>query len=506
MSAAVDPIAEMMRAEEARRHLLPFAKRVYPGFETPPHVAYIGERLEDLESGAIGNLAVSVAVRHGKSVICSQAFPAFCIGRHPEWGIAIVSHSESLAVTQTRMVKQLVEDERYPFDVAIAADSSSNQRFHVVSKTRRAGGFVYGIGTGGSITGRGFSLVVIDDPLHDALSQAERDNAWKWFQEVLVPRLEPGGRIVIVAARLAEDDLTGRVLESEDRASWTHIRLPALSEGEDVDLLRRPIDEPLWPERMDRAELERRRVAMGTRAFSSQFQQNPVPEGGALLEARWLDNRYDALPEGMLDQTPVPVSMYADPVQALVNREMRRPDTRPLPCIQAVDSASSTSPRADRTAIATVASDGAVAFIIDVVSGRFGYGDLKKFVAEQFLKHRSRVSRVYIERASSGWSLLDELKGSSIPVVAVDANEGKQLRIERTLPLWESGKIKLPRHAVWMEDFLAEALRYPGGRHDDLLDAVCTAVVRLGELLQREQHHRRFDRGLEIFSHDWFAR
>jgi len=260
---------------------------------------------------------------------------------------------------------------------------------------------------------------------------------------------------------------------------------------------------------MSRDELEQRRVAMGSRAFGSQFQQNPIDAGNALFEARWLnENRYDALPIGMLDQTPVPISQNADPLQALVNAELRRPAMRPLACVQAIDSASSTSPRADRTAIATVASDGPIAYVIDLKYGRFGYSDLKKFVAEEFMRHRDRVSRVFIERASSGWSLIDELRGSTIPVIAVDANEGKHVRIERTLPLWESGKIKLPRHAPWLQDFLDEALRYPGGQrqHDDLLDATCTAIVKLGEVLLREQRGRRFDEQIATFSHDWLAR
>lgn len=216
MSAAIDPIVDLMGAALAQRHVLDFGRRVYRGFQDPPHIKLIAAELEAVERGEIDTLAVAVAVRHGKSVLCSQVFPAWCIGRHPDWMIGIASHSESLATLHSRVAKSLIEDDRYPWDdIAIATDSSSNQRFHVTSKLRPAGGGLYAVGVNGDITGRGFDILVIDDALHDGLSQSERDNAWKWLTEIAVPRLEPGGRIIHVSARLADDDLIGRLLEAE---------------------------------------------------------------------------------------------------------------------------------------------------------------------------------------------------------------------------------------------------------------------------------------------------
>lgn len=512
---AIDPAmaASVLRDEMGRRRIIPFAELVYPSFETPPHVRYISERLEALERGDKRKVAISVPVRHGKSVLCSQVLPAFALGKDPTRNIAIASHGESLAVMHARVAKQIITDERYPFtDVAISADSSSNQRFNVTSSTRQAGGGCYAIGVDGTVTGRGFDFFIIDDALHDGLSQSERDAAWAWYTEVATPRLEPGGRVIVVGARFAEDDLIGRIQDSEDAAGWEFIRLPALSEGEDVDPLRRPRDAPLWPARMGREEIEQRRVTMGSRAFSAQFQQTPVPVGGAMIEAAWLEHRYDVLPNLRIDGQPHAfASLTRDPLQSLINRELHRPEMRVAISIQAIDTASAVNAKADQTAIATIRTNGRDYYIEDLAYGRYGYTDLKKFIATEYLRHRDRVRRIYIERDRTGMALCDELQAILArephrpQIVGVDVASGKHPRIEWCLPLWESGKILLPRNAPWLESFLNEALRYPFGKHDDLLDAVSLGVLKLNELLSIESQRLRFDRQVANIG-NWFER
>src|SRR4051812_3156615 len=103
-----------MRAELARNDLLEFAQLVYPGFECPPHIQLIGNLLEDLAYGRIRRLAVSVPVRHGKSVLCSQCFVAWFLGRYPALSVILACHSESLGVMLSRGAKYLVEDDRWP--------------------------------------------------------------------------------------------------------------------------------------------------------------------------------------------------------------------------------------------------------------------------------------------------------------------------------------------------------------------------------------------------------
>jgi hypothetical protein len=275
-------IVDAVHRELARRSLLDFATLVYPQFETPPHLRLIAGLLEQIERGELRRLQISVPVRHGKSVLASQAFPAWFLGRHPERNVILCSHAEELAVRNSRVAKHLVSDERWPFAVELSGDSTAAGRWN----TTRGGG-VYAIGVGGAITGRGADLLIIDDALHDGLSELERESVYRWYSEVAFPRLEPGGAVIVIGARFAEDDLCGRILESEDGPSWEVVNLPALAE--EGDPLGRALGEPLWPARFSLSEIEMRRVAMGSRAFEAQFQQHPTPAAGAIFQRAWFE-------------------------------------------------------------------------------------------------------------------------------------------------------------------------------------------------------------------------
>lgn len=428
--------------ELARRSLLAFGELVYPKFEAPAHVRYIASLLEKLEAGEIRNLVIALPVRHGKSVICSQIFPAWYVGRHPDEPMILASHSESLAVAHSRVAKRIVEDPSYPFGAEMSSDSASVQRWNVT-----AGGGLYAVGAGGSITGRGSRLLVLDDLLHDALSDGERESVWTWFQEVAVPRLEPGGKILIVNARMASDDLWGRIEESGMASEFEFVSLPALA-GENDRLGRKP-GEALWPERISVEEIEKRRELMSPYAFDAQMQQDPAPRGGRLFRTEWFEqNRYETLPP------------YVNIV------------------FQSIDSAWRASASADRSAIATLATDGRDIYIVDVWAGRAEYVDLRRIVYEQYLKHNPRL--ILVEEAASGFALVNELRRSTaIPIKGMKpGRESKAARAEAVTNWFEAGRIKWPRSAPWIHDALNEFLKFTGSENgkDDIVDAVVLGV------------------------------
>ena len=56
--------------------------------------------------------------------------------------------------------------------------------------------------------------------------------------------------------------------------------------------------------------------------------------------------------------------------------------------------------------------------------------------------------------------------------------------IRRPQPSLESSQALLPERAPWLDDFLAELLAFPGGRHDDQVDSVSQALAWAGERWQ----------------------
>lgn len=479
MSSAAfsEAFVDAVDATCAQIDLLAFAKRVYPKFETPPHIKYIANLLQNVERGELRRLCVSVPVRSGKSVLCSQVFPAFYLGRHPDEPVVLASHAESLAVMHSRVARNIVENaSEWPFpNVQMSSDSSSVQRWNLTQ-----GGGMYAIGVGGSVTGRGYRLGLVDDPIHDALSQSERDAAWAWFTEVFVPRADPGAAIIVVAARFASDDLVGRIAESEHASEWEFVTLPAIAGPNDA--LGREEGQAIWPARMSLAELNERKALMGAKAFSAQFQQDPLPEGGLMFKTEWLSYTYTTLPTARIDDPSLGETLVHSRVFNPFPE--RRPILQPV-VVQWLDSASKTGVHNDRSAIATVISDGVSFFVADVWADRVEYTDLKRIVVAQYDKWRP--SRIFVEDASSGSDIISELRRStSLPIV--DKKPGsskKEARIEATTGIFEAGKVLFPDRASWREDVLNEFRRFPNSRFDDACESVCMAVREAQLIIQQ---------------------
>lgn len=484
-------LADVATEVLARGHLLDFGRYVYPGFEDPPHIKLLAELLEKIERGELRRLMVNLPVRHGKSVLCSQIFPAWFVGRNPRRKVIAVSHDEGLAVVNSRAAKHLVDDERWPFDARLSSDSTAAARWNMA-----AGGGVYAIGIGGGITGRGADCLIIDDALHDGQSQLEMDKAFAWYSEVAFPRLEPGASVIVVGARFADQDLCGQILESPDAASWRGasgavVRIPAIAE--DSDVLGRQEGEALWPSRMDLDELAMRRSAMTERAFAAQFQQDPVPAGGKFYRLEWLSHFYDELPHTIA----IPKSSDEIVREKLFGEQPAR--TQQLLVVQAIDSAWKTGPSSDYSVLATIASDMVDFYIVDIWRQRVQYPDLRRAAIDRYDLLQPRI--VYCEEAASGFAVVQELKRSTpIPIVGVKPVESKEARAEAVLPLFESGRVKLRSNAPWVSEFVAEFLRFPGGRFDDQVDAVNLGLSQLWSLV-RERRARAYN---PVF--DWKSR
>jgi hypothetical protein len=163
-------------------------------------------------------------------------------------------------------------------------------------------GYRLATSVGGTLTGRGGNLIIIDDPLKpdDAISDSRRTAPNLWYSNTLVSRVDDKrtGAIVVVMQRVHIDDLTGFLLDQSD--DWEVLSLPAIAET-DEDILvwggvyHRKAGEVLSPQREPLEVLNALKLEIGGDAFSAQYQQNPTPPGGAMIKRRWI-RRYDELP------------------------------------------------------------------------------------------------------------------------------------------------------------------------------------------------------------------
>jgi predicted phage terminase large subunit-like protein len=240
------------------------------------HIAML-DRLEDVAAGKIDRLMLLLPPGHGKSAYASVLFPAWWFTRHPASSVIAACHTADLASHFARRVREIVREQAPVLGYNLTRDERAAARWRTTNRSD-----YYACGIRGPITGRRADLVLIDDPIKshtEADSQSARDSLWNWYRSDLATRLKPGGRIVLIMTRWHQDDLGGRLLETDP--GWTVLKFPALAEADDP-LGRKP-GEALWPEWENEAALDRKRQTVGPRNWQALFQQNPKPDSDALF-------------------------------------------------------------------------------------------------------------------------------------------------------------------------------------------------------------------------------
>ena len=226
-------------------------------------------------------------------------------------------------------------------------------------------GFRLGTSVGGTLTGRGGNIIIIDDPMKpdEAMSEAKREAVKQWYNGTLYSRLDNKAEdvIILVMQRLHMDDLVGHVLEKEN---WVHLNMPAIAEADQVfevgpgRFYERKEGEVLHPEREPKKVLDDIKETLGSYHFAAQYQQNPLPAGGNMVKWEWFQI-YGELPT-------------------------REANDR---IVQSWDTASKAAELNDYSVCTTWLVKGNDYYLIDVVRERLEYPNLKKRVLKEYAKH-----------------------------------------------------------------------------------------------------------------------
>jgi predicted phage terminase large subunit-like protein len=414
------------------------------------HIEAIAWHLDQVRQGKIHRLIINMPPRSLKSISASVAFPAFVLGHDPTQRIICVSYGTDLSTKLANDFRAVV-DSRWYRDLFPAMRLAGKNSESEVATTRH--GFRLATSIGGTLTGRGGNLIVIDDPLKavDALSAPKREAANAWFSNTLLSRLDDKrtGAIVIVMQRVHMDDLTGFVLGQG--GDWTVLTLPAIAEEDETIRIgngcrhQRRAGDLLHPEREPREVLEEARRALGSDVYSAQYQQAPVPEGGAMIKRVWV-RRYDVPP----------------------------PRTYRTRIIQSWDTASKAGPENDWSVCTTWAEENKSYYLLDVERGRYDFPTLRNRVLT--LYEHWKPSRLLIEDMGAGTGLIQDLARSGCHAIPVKPDRDKAARMSIQTGKFEAGQVWLPVRAPWLAAFEAELFAFPGSKHDDQVDSVSQAL------------------------------
>jgi predicted phage terminase large subunit-like protein len=244
----------------------------------------------------------------------------------------------------------------------------------------------------------------------------------------------------VIMQRLNKDDLSAHIMTKNDYAKLT------IKAQEDEDRLYeygqfryfRAKGELLNVKRDEVGAFEQLKQDIGSQAFACQYQQNPLVDDNSVIKLAWFA-KYQAREH------------YSYIVQSW-------------------DCAASSSIASDYSVGITFGVKDKQIHILDVVRARFEYPALRSMAQSYY--HRYLPSYVLIENKSSGQALLQDLKNSHLPVIALLPKTDKISRLYAVLGFIESGLIALPCEAPWLLELVSELTSFPHAPHDDQVDAL----------------------------------
>jgi hypothetical protein len=216
-----------------RTSLLAFAMKAYaqlhPGSHLEPHpyARYVTSYLERVAKSEVKRLCVALPPRHGKTYLASISFSAWLLAHDPSTKILLVSYGQELADKIAYDIRAILQSD---WLCRLFKTRITRNRSRLTDFVTTAGGGVRSVSVEGGVTGLGADIIIIDDPVQikdcDNVKQIERIN--DLFDSEIRTRLNnpKRGAIVIVAHRLAENDLPGHVLA---QGGWNSVQLPLIA-------------------------------------------------------------------------------------------------------------------------------------------------------------------------------------------------------------------------------------------------------------------------------------
>ena len=454
-------LVKELRLRESRESFFAYRKLTNPKLKTGWWQEEVCNQLQQFYDDLIANkrpqLVIQAPPQHGKSDLI-VSFISWLAGKSPDLRTIYTSFSERLGVRANLKLQRLYDSAIYQ---DIFTDTKINQsnavavsgqflRNREILEYCNTTGYFRNTTVGGSITGEGLDLGVIDDPIKgrkEANSKTVRDGVWDWFTDDFFTRFSENAGLLCILTRWHIDDPIGRLISQNPNIKV--LSYPAIAT---TDEQHRKEGEALFPEHKSLEFLLERKKVMDTTSWLSLYQQSPIVLGGEIIKGEWF-KRYSMLPKMEYRK------IYADTAQ----KKGKQNDYTVFECWGY--------------------SDGN-AYLIDLVRGKWESPELRKKANDFWHKHAAikngELRQFCIEDKASGTGLIQDIKNvDKIPVAGIQRNTDKLTRVQDALPYIESGFVYLPDNSPFVNDFIEECEAFTaddGHDHDDQIDPMCDAI------------------------------
>jgi predicted phage terminase large subunit-like protein len=472
---ALERLTEAQQLRNRMPEFMRWAWPIDPGHKNKPlvwnwHLDAVCEHLAACRRGDIRRLIINVPPRTLKSWTVSVAFPAWVWASNPSAQFLATSADKDIALRDADAHRDLCLSPQYrkmfrtKWDFRGGIDNTqqaakgyyrNSMGGHRISKAHGAKG-----------AGANTDYVIFDDPLDPA--DAFNDKAalvdhvtyakQRWMMRLNDPDT---GVVILIMQRLHQLDLSGVFLED---GGWEHLYLPAEYEGRKVFTVLGDYDprekegELLFPKRLHKKFLAEKLVELTSRGYAGQFQQNPAPATGAMVQKSWL--RY---------WTPKELP----PMNFIMGS---------WDCTFA-----SKTSDADYVVGQTWGVADKKMYLLDQVRRKMSVPEMLSAIRQQD-KDWPHMRAIVIEERAAGKHVMNTLAGEVYGIEGFNPQgQSKEERLSATLPLWEQGRIFLPhaqlctslqRDYSWVANrYEPELLTFPGARHDDQVDATAQALL-----------------------------
>lgn len=431
-----------------------------PRFQYAKHIALIIAWLESLEPGDVGIL--NMPPRSSKTETL-MTFLEHSLGRDPTLEVMYTSYSASLANQKSRVMRNNIKNGP-AFADAFPKTKLTRDATKVSEWRLEKGGGLIASGVGGSLTGKGAKLAVVDDPLKGrkaAESKVIRDGTIDWLKADVFTRLEPDGVLILTQTRWHKEDPSGWIdsLANDEDNPLEGMRIKklviaAIADGEQDDPLGREIGESFWEERWSVAKLNRNKRVLGPYDFASLYQQQPYIRGGTVFK-----------------DSPARYTLEIDPV----SNKPRVPTGWRIRITG--DLGASEADTADNSVLAAWAHTGKLethrARVLEVIKGHWGLDEILSRL-RAFQKRWGLTIPLEVVRSQIQTIRYLEQNGIKIKRINRSAQGDKFNRAQLVAAAWNDDRVEVPISAHWdVADFILEHARFTGidnGTRDDQVD------------------------------------